>query len=89
MKAECFFLRRALLFERNCARLAAWEQHIWAAHNVAPEGKVSTELMSAQVASTYAVEELFFQSMRLLEQGFRKKFDIDLYRHDIDDNELT
>ncbi|USA47432.1 hypothetical protein NDN11_04770 [Acinetobacter sp. C26M] len=77
----------------DIARLAAWEQHIWAAHNVAPEGKVSTELMSAQVkaqvASTYAVEELLFQSMRLLEQGFRKKFDIDLYRHDIDDNELT
>lgn len=77
----------------DIARLDAWEQHIWAAHNIAPEGKVSAELLSAQVkaqvASTYAVEELFFHSMRLLEKGFREKFDIDLYRHDIDDVELT
>lgn len=77
----------------DIARLDAWEQHIWAAHNIAPEGKVSAELLSAQVkaqvASTYAVEELFFQSMRLLENGFSTKFNIDLYRHDVDDVELT
>ncbi|WP_373357799.1 hypothetical protein ACEN3H_12630 [Acinetobacter lactucae] len=81
------------VYAYDIARLEAWEQHIWAAHNVAPEGKVSAELLSAQVkvqvASTYAVEELLFQSMRMLEQGFRKKFKIDLYRHDIDDSELT
>lgn len=80
------------VYAYDIARLDAWEQHIWAAHNVAPEGKVSAELFSAQVkvqvASTFAVEELLFQSMRLLEQGFRKKFNIDLYRHDIDDSEL-
>jgi len=28
MKAECFFLRRALLFERNCARIADREKNI-------------------------------------------------------------
>ena len=32
----------------DVARLASWEQHIWAAHNVAPEGKVSNELLAAQ-----------------------------------------
>ena len=73
----------------DVARLAAWEQHIWAAHNVVPEGKVSQELLAAQVrvepASTHAVEELLFRSMRLLEKGFRQDFGISLFTHDIDD----
>lgn len=77
------------VYAYDIARLAAWEQHIWAAHNVAPEGKVSGELLLAQVkvqpASTHAVEELFFVSMRMLEQGFRRKLGIDLFNHDIDD----
>lgn len=75
----------------DIARLAPWEQHVWAAHNVAPEGKVSSELLDAQVrakpASTYAVEEMFFGSMRLLEDGFRHKYGISLFTHDIDDFE--
>ncbi|KFF62608.1 hypothetical protein IV99_14360 [Pectobacterium brasiliense] len=79
------------VYAYDIARLAAWEQHLWAAHNVAPDGKVSVELLSsqvkAQVASTYAVEELFFVSMRMLEQGFRKRFDVDLFNHNIDDKE--
>lgn len=77
------------VYAYDVARLAAWEQHVWAAHNVPPDGKVSGELLSAQVktqpASTHAVEELLFVSMRMLEQGFRKKFGIDLFNHDIDD----
>lgn len=77
------------VYAYDVARLAAWEQHVWAAHNVPPDGKVSGELLSAQVkaqpASTHAVEELLFVSMRMLEQGFRKKFGIDLFSHDIDD----
>ncbi len=77
------------VYAYDIARLAAWEQHIWAAHNVAPDGKVSGELLSAQVktqpASTHAVEELLFVSMRMLEQGFRRKFGVALFTHDIDD----
>lgn len=77
------------VYAYDIARLAAWEQHIWAAHNVAPDGKVSGELLSAQVktrpASTHAAEELFFLSMRMLEQGFRNKFGVALFSHDIDD----
>ncbi|MCE9886827.1 hypothetical protein [Serratia marcescens] len=77
------------VYAYDIARLAAWEQHLWAAHNVAPDGKVSVELLSsqvkAQVASTHAVEELLFVSMRMLEQGFRKRFDVNLFNHDIDD----
>lgn len=80
------------IYAYDVAHLAPWEQHIWAAHNVAPDGKVSTELLAAQVkaqpASTHAVEELLFKSMRLLESGFRHEFNVALYSHDIDDAEL-
>ena len=79
------------VYAYDVARLASWEQHIWAAHNVAPEGKVSSELLAAQVrcepASTHAVEVLLFQSMRMLEAGFQKKHQISLFTHDIDDDE--
>ncbi|WP_265168635.1 hypothetical protein [Pseudomonas solani] len=79
------------VYAYDVARLASWEQHVWAAHNIAPEGKVSSELLESQVkakpASTHAVEELFFGSMRLLENGFREKYNISLFTHDIDDAE--
>jgi hypothetical protein len=42
----------------------------------------------AKPASTYAVEEMFFGSMRLLEDGFRHKYEISLFTHDIDDFEV-
>jgi hypothetical protein len=76
------------VYAYDVARLAAWEQHIWAAHNVVPDGKVSNELLASQVkaqpASTHAVEDLLFKSMRILEDGFRQKFKASLYTHDID-----
>lgn len=37
------------VYAYDIARLPAWEQHIWAAQNVLPEGKVSNELLDAQV----------------------------------------
>jgi hypothetical protein len=77
------------VYAYDIARLDAWEQHIWAAHNVVPDGKLSVELFAAQVkaqpASTYAVEELLFKSMRMLEAGFRRELHISLFTHDIDD----
>lgn len=77
------------VYANHVARLAAWEQHIWAAHNVVPDGKVSNELLSAQVsarpASTDAVEYLLFKCMRMLETGFRQQFRISLFTHEIDD----
>lgn len=76
----------------DIARLDAWEQHIWAAHNVVPDGKVSVELLASQVkaqpASTHAVEELLFNSMRMLEAGFQQEFHIALFTNDIDDTEI-
>jgi len=80
------------VYAYDVARLAAWEQHIWAAHNVVPDGKVSNELLAAQVrtqpASTHAVEDMLFKSMRMLEAGFRQELSISLFTHDIDDAEV-
>jgi len=77
------------VYAYDIARLDAWEQHIWAAHNVVPDGKVSIELLAAQVkvqpASTHAAEELLFKSMRMLEAGFHQEFHIPLFTHDIED----
>jgi len=77
------------VYAYHVARLDAWEQHIWAAHNVVPEGKVSTELLAAQVrtdpASTHAVEVMLFRNMRMLETAFRQELSISLFTHDIDD----
>ncbi|OAT20746.1 hypothetical protein M979_0474 [Buttiauxella noackiae ATCC 51607] len=75
------------IYAYDVARLPAWEQHIWAAHNVVPDGKVSSELLDSQVktqpASTHAVEELFFEVIDMLEGGFREVFDVPLFTHDI------
>lgn len=72
----------------DIAKLPGWEQHIWAAHNVVPDGKVSFELIAAQVraqpANTYAVEFLFFEVLEMLEEIFKKRFGVSLFTHEID-----
>lgn len=77
------------VYAYDIAKLPAWEQFLWAASNVAPEGKVSAELLASQVkaqpAGTHAVEEMLFGGMRLLEAEFRKSFDTSLFSHEIDD----
>jgi len=79
------------VYAYDVARLPAWEQHIWAAQNVAPDGKVSNELLASQVkaqpASTHAVEELLFEAMGMLEGGFRQEFDASLYSHGLERSE--
>ncbi len=76
----------------DIARLASWEQHMWAAQNTVPEGKVSSELLESQVnakpASTSAVEEMLFESLRLLDGGFKQHFRVSLFKQDIDDLEI-
>lgn len=75
------------VYAYDIARLPSWEQHLWAAHNVVPEGKVSSELLDSQVksqpASTHAVEELLFEVMGLLENGFKQDFNISLFSHEL------
>lgn len=77
------------VYAYDIAKLPAWEQLLWAAGNVAPEGKVSAELLASQVkakpADTNAVEEMLFGCMRLLEADFRKTYGVALFLSDIDD----
>ena len=77
------------VYAYDIAKLPGWEQALWAASNVAPEGKVSLELLASQVkaqpANTNAVEEILFACMRLMEVDFRKTFGVPLFSHDIDD----
>lgn len=74
----------------DIARLHSWEQHLWAAHNVVSDGKVSSELFASQVkaqpAATHAAEVLLFQTMRMLEASFQKEYGVSLFTHDVDDN---
>lgn len=77
------------VYAYDIARLPAWEQFLWAASSVAPEGKVSAELLASQVkarpANTHAVEEMLFGCMRRLETEFHKTFNVALFSHEIDD----
>lgn len=79
------------VYAYDVAKLPTWEQHVWAAQNVVPDGKVSSELLASQVhakpASTHAVEQLLFKSMRMLDEHFRSEYKIELFSHDIDDEE--
>lgn len=51
------------VYAYDIAKLYPWQQRIWSGHNVTPEGKVSKELLSAQmetvVAKTFAPENIF------------------------------
>ncbi len=80
------------VYAYDIARLPSWEQYLWAAHNVVPEGKVSSELLDSQVksqpASTLAAEELLFEVMRLLENGFKQDFNISLFSHELSREEF-
>ncbi len=76
------------VYAYDIAKLPAWEQFLWTASNVAPEGKVSAELLASQVearpADTHAVEKMLFECMRLLEAEFRVAFNVSLFTHELD-----
>lgn len=81
------------VYAYDIARLAPWEQRIWAAHNIVPEGKVSAELLKAQAeanpASTCAVEKLLFRNIKLLETGFKDILNVDLFSKEINEHEFN
>ncbi|MDI5891095.1 hypothetical protein [Halomonas rhizosphaerae] len=76
------------VYAYDVTRLTPWEQHVWAAHNVVPDGKVSNELLAAQVkvqpAPTHAVEDLLFKVMDMLEGVFRQEYGVTLFSHALD-----
>lgn len=72
-------------------RLEPWEQAIWAAHNIVPEGKVSKELLLAHtrgmVADSSAAENLLIESLVKLEQAFFELYKTPLFNHQINEIE--
>ncbi|STY88118.1 Uncharacterised protein [Moraxella ovis] len=77
------------VYAYDIAKLDSWEQHLWAGHNVVPDGKVSSELLDSQVkvqpAKTYAVEDLLFKCLDALERDFLKKYNKPLFSHKLDE----
>ncbi|MFT5394151.1 MAG: hypothetical protein ACI8PT_004358 [Gammaproteobacteria bacterium] len=65
------------MFAKDIGQLAPWEQRIWSAHNVTPEGGVSAELFAAQMevnpASTVAPETRLESALAELDSAFTKK----------------
>lgn len=65
------------VFAKDIGGLAPWEQRIWAAHNVTPEGGASAELYAAQMkvnpASTIAPEARLKCALEAVDTAFEKK----------------
>lgn len=75
------------IFAKDINRIDAWEQRIWAAHNVTPEGGVSRELFAAQMevnpAITKAPEATLGAAIHALHDAFTKRYGSQLLReHD-------
>jgi hypothetical protein len=73
------------VYARDVARLPEWERRHWSGFNVTPEGKVSAELLSAQVraqvAETLAPEQVFAEIRFKANAAFEQKFGVPLFRH--------
>lgn len=72
------------ILAKDINRIDAWEQRIWAAHNVTPEGGVSRELFEAQMevnpADTKAPEAALGTAIQALEDAFAKQYASQLLR---------
>jgi hypothetical protein len=70
------------VFAKDIGLLPDWQQKIWAAHNVPPEGKVSSELLQSQMeakpASTQAPEEFVQRGIDLINEFAVNKYGIQL-----------
>lgn len=77
----------------DVARRPLWERRIWVAHNCRPDGGVSVELMQAQMAckpaSTKSPEFMFHYALDWIDQVFREKFNITLFRDHHEVKELA
>lgn len=80
------------VYAYDIAKLAAWEQHIWAAYTIVPEGKMSPELYSAhvlsKVAETHAPEVLLLEGVRLFGDSFKHRFKMPAFTTEVNDKDL-
>lgn len=74
------------VFAKDIGALDAWEQRLWSAHNVTPEGGVSDELFAAQMevapASTVAPESQLGVALDEIDAAFNAKYGVPLLRDD-------
>ncbi|HZL59176.1 MAG TPA: hypothetical protein VFC38_05705 [Stellaceae bacterium] len=72
------------VYAPDIAKLPLWQQRIWSGYNVAPEGGVSKELLSAQmatkVAETTAPEDALPQVLAELDGLFQESIGTPLFR---------
>jgi hypothetical protein len=77
----------------DIAKLPAWQQRIWAGCNIAPEGGVSAELLSAQaravVAETVAPEAALPEVLQGLDELFEHALGSPLFRAHADTAKLV
>ncbi len=66
------------VYAKDIALLPDWQQKIWHAYNVSPDGKVSVELLMSQQkakpAHTLPPEEYFKIELRRLDDNFKKTY---------------
>jgi hypothetical protein len=72
------------IFAKDIGNFDAWEQRLWSAHNVTPEGGVSRELFAAQMevrpADTAAPEAQIPDALAALDAAFAAKFGAPMLR---------
>jgi len=72
------------VFAKDIGQLPDWQQQIWAGHNISPEGKVSQELLAAQVkatpAQTQAPEAFLSSGLEMLSELSLRKFGVSFIR---------
>jgi curved DNA-binding protein CbpA len=66
------------VYAKDIGLLPDWQQKVWAAYNIAPEGKVSSELLMSQMeaspAKTLAPEHFFQKGIEELNKKAYKKY---------------
>jgi len=71
------------VYAKDIALLPEWQQRIWAAYNVGPEGGVSEELLDSQVkavpAKTQAPEAFLQSGIDLINKLSREKLGFNLF----------
>lgn len=74
------------VFAKDIGALDPWEQRLWSAHNVTPDGGVAEELFAAQMdvtpASTIAPESQLAAALAEIDAAFSGKYGVPLLRDD-------
>jgi hypothetical protein len=72
------------VFAKDIGRLPPWEQRLWSAHNVTPDGGVSRELFAAQMevnpAATIAPEQELASALAAINTAFNARYGLPLLR---------